>query len=36
MVRHRIHRLIVVDDKLHVRGVISAMDLLQLLPGVKA
>ena len=36
MVRHRIHRLIVVDDKLHVRGVLSAMDLLQLLPGVRA
>lgn len=34
MIRHRIHRLVVVDEDLRVRGVISAMDLLRLLPGV--
>ncbi|NJN64911.1 MAG: CBS domain-containing protein [Acidobacteria bacterium] len=36
MIRHRIHRLVVVDEALHVRGVISAMDLLKLLPGVRS
>ncbi|GAB4224226.1 MAG: CBS domain-containing protein [Acidobacteriota bacterium] len=34
MLRHRIHRLIVVDENLRVRGIVSAMDLLRLLPGV--
>ncbi len=36
MLRHRIHRLIVVDEQLHVCGIVSAMDLLRLLPGVVA
>ena len=34
MIRHRIHRLVVVDGNLHVVGVLSAMDLLRLVPGV--
>lgn len=34
MVRHRIHRLVVVDADLKVKGVLSAMDLLRLLPGI--
>lgn len=33
MIRHRIHRLVVVDGGLRVLGVVSAMDLLQLVPG---
>ncbi len=33
MIRHRIHRLVVVDGALHVLGIISAMDLLKLVPG---
>jgi CBS domain-containing protein len=36
MIRHRIHRLVVVDEHLHVLGILSAMDLLRLLPGVAA
>lgn len=35
MIRHRIHRLVVVDGALHVLGVISAMDLLKLVPGAE-
>jgi CBS domain-containing protein len=35
MIRHRIHRLVVVDENLRVLGVISAMDLLRLLPGMR-
>jgi CBS domain-containing protein len=34
MVRHRIHRLVVVDPALRVKGILSAMDLLRLLPGI--
>ena len=34
MVRHKIHRLVVVDADLHVKGILSAMDLLRLIPGV--
>jgi len=34
MIRHRIHRLVVVDEQLHVLGILSAMDLLRLIPGV--
>lgn len=34
MIRHRIHRLIVVDDKMRVQGILSAVDLLQAVPGV--
>lgn len=33
MIRHRIHRLVVVDGDLRVLGVLSAMDLLRLVPG---
>jgi CBS domain-containing protein len=33
MIRHRIHRLVVVDGALRVLGVVSAMDLLRLVPG---
>jgi CBS domain-containing protein len=35
MLRHRIHRLIVVDDELRVLGIVSAMDLLRVCPGVE-
>jgi CBS domain-containing protein len=35
MVRQRIHRLVVVDDALRVQGVISALDILQAIPGVE-
>jgi CBS domain-containing protein len=35
MVRQRIHRLVVVDDALRVQGVISALDILQGIPGVE-
>lgn len=35
MLRHRIHRLIVVSDDLKVLGIISAMDLLKACPGVE-
>ena len=35
MLRHRIHRLIVVDEDLKVLGIISAMDLLRVCPGVE-
>jgi len=34
MIQRWIHRLVVVDDDLHVRGVVSAIDLLHCLPGV--
>ena len=34
MIRHRIHRLIVVDDEMRVQGILSAVDLLQAVPGV--
>ncbi len=34
MIRHRIHRLVVVDGNLHVLGILAAMDLLKLIPGV--
>jgi CBS domain-containing protein len=34
MIRHRIHRMVVVDERLHVLGIVSAMDLLRLVPGV--
>jgi CBS domain-containing protein len=33
MIQRWIHRLVVVDDDLHVRGVVSAIDLLHCLPG---
>jgi CBS-domain-containing membrane protein len=35
MVDQRIHRLVVVDDALRVQGVISALDILQAIPGVE-
>jgi CBS domain-containing protein len=35
MIRKWIHRLVVVDDDLHVLGVISAIDLLHSFPGAK-
>lgn len=35
MIRHRIHRLVVVDRELKVLGIISAMDLLPLIPGMR-
>jgi len=35
MVRHRIHRLVVVDETLRVQGVISALDILHAIPGVE-
>jgi CBS domain-containing protein len=35
MLRHRIHRLIVVDEDLKVLGIVSAMDLLRVCPGVE-
>ncbi|MBP7146793.1 MAG: CBS domain-containing protein [Acidobacteria bacterium] len=31
MIRHRIHRLVVVDSQLHVLGIVSAIDLLPLI-----
>ncbi len=34
MIRQRIHRLVVVDERLHVKGVISALDILRAIPGV--
>ena len=34
MVRQRIHRLVVVDETLRVKGVISALDILRAIPGV--
>ncbi len=34
MLRHKIHRLVVVDADLRVLGIICAMDLLRLIPGV--
>jgi CBS domain-containing protein len=34
MIRHKIHRLVVVDANLRVQGILSAMDLLRLIPGV--
>jgi CBS domain-containing protein len=33
MIRHWIHRLVVVDDELQVRGIVSAIDLLHCIPG---
>ncbi len=36
MLRHGIHRLVVVNGDLRVRGIISAMDLLRLIPGVES
>lgn len=33
MIRHKIHRLVVVNAELHVLGILSAMDLLKLVPG---
>jgi CBS-domain-containing membrane protein len=35
MVRQRIHRLVVVDETLRVKGVISALDILRAIPGVE-
>lgn len=35
MIRHRIHRLVVVDRELKVLGIVSAMDLLHLIPGMR-
>jgi CBS-domain-containing membrane protein len=35
MIEKRIHRLVVVDDLLHVVGLVSAIDLLRALPGVQ-
>lgn len=34
MIRQRIHRLIVVDTDMRVRGIISALDVLHSVPGV--
>ncbi len=34
MVDQRIHRLVVVDETLRVKGVISALDILRAIPGV--
>jgi CBS-domain-containing membrane protein len=34
MIEKRIHRLVVVDELLHVVGLVSAIDLLRALPGV--
>ncbi len=35
MLRHQIHRLVVVDGDLKVQGIVCAMDLLALVPGVE-
>lgn len=35
MIRHRIHRLVVVDNELRVLGIVAAMDLLRYVPGVQ-
>ena len=35
MIEKRIHRLVVVDDRLHVVGLVSAIDLLRAVPGVE-
>jgi len=35
MIRQRIHRLVVVDETLRVKGVISALDVLRAVPGVE-
>lgn len=35
MIRRWVHRLVVVDDELHVIGVVSSMDLLHCLPGAQ-
>jgi len=35
MITERIHRLVVVDDQLHVLGIVSALDLLKAVPGVE-
>jgi len=35
MVEQRIHRLVVVDETLRVKGVISALDILRAIPGVE-
>jgi CBS-domain-containing membrane protein len=35
MVDQRIHRLVVVDEMLRVKGVISALDILRAIPGVE-
>lgn len=35
MIEHRIHRLIVVDERRRVVGILSALDLLRALPGVE-
>ena len=35
MITGRIHRLVVVDEQLHVLGIVSAFDLLKALPGVE-
>ncbi|MDQ7006937.1 MAG: CBS domain-containing protein [Acidobacteriota bacterium] len=36
MLRHGIHRLVVVNGELRVLGIVSAMDLLRLIPGVES
>jgi CBS-domain-containing membrane protein len=33
MLRHRVHRLVVLDDQRHVVGVVSTMDLLAAFAG---
>lgn len=35
MIQQRIHRLVVVDETLRVKGVISALDILRAIPGVE-
>jgi CBS-domain-containing membrane protein len=35
MIEKRIHRLVVVNEELHVIGLVSAIDLLRALPGVE-
>lgn len=35
MIRHRIHRLVVVDTSLRVHGILSALDILRAIPGVE-
>jgi CBS domain-containing protein len=35
MIEQRIHRLVVVDETLRVKGVISALDILYAVPGVE-
>lgn len=35
MIRERIHRLVVVDARFHVLGILSALDLMCVVPGVE-